>query len=63
MTEGRTAIDVGWKIADRLLMWEKLDKNPYDVADAILFGLQCYAWESEWPGEMRFQVLPVGPAG
>ena len=55
MAERRMTIEVGWQIADRLVAWEKQDQNPYDVADAMLFGLQCYARESEWPGEMRFR--------
>ena len=55
MAEGQTAVELGWKIADCLLACEKDDRNPYDVADAILVGLQCYARESEWPGEMRFR--------
>ena len=55
MAEQRMTIEVGWQIADRLVAWEKQDKNPYDVAAAILVGLECYARGSEWPWEMRFR--------
>ena len=55
MAERRREIELGWQIADRLLAWEEQDENPYDVADAIVFGLQCYARESAWPGEMWFR--------
>ena len=63
MAEGRTAVDVGRKIADCLVACEKGDRNPCDVADAILFGLQRYARESKSARGDAVQVLPARAAG
>ena len=62
MAEQRMTIEVGWQIADRLVAWEKQDQNPYDVADAILFGPVLCAGIRVARGD-AVQVLPARAAG
>ena len=62
MAEVKTAMDVGYEMADLLLAWQH-GMSHEDVADAIMYALQRYSWDARSPWVDRTQRVLVHAPG